>query len=563
MKKTIFSMLTLALTAMTMVSCSSDIDDFEAKKENKGGIVLIASNPEIEADTRTLLGSDGLNTMWKPYDEILAVTDQDYYYDPDPANGSSTVSRFKFYGTNTVPSSTANFTINNAQTNDIKDFTSASSFCAVHGDGFLGTDDIFTTFNMNLNSKQTPTRGQFDSSKDILISKVVKIENSIDYYQKNPITMQFKRLTGLLKINIKAAASPEQQKALNGLNISGFTMTTNDSNDDFAGEYTVSLENGDITKGKGKGIEGFQLRGFEIGDGNSIYMSVLPTTIKAGKTMDIVLKAGTKTIKKKVKLTSDVVIPARTVTTLNLTFSDPALEGDPVPGADNKVKVTGNTIDMSTGTGTLFKWHVKKALEANPGQVVIKGGMNALDFNNLLAVLREIKTPVDLDITGVTVIGDKNLKYTEYDNTEQYLINNELRDNFFRGCKLSSVELPNNLKELGGSAFRDVTTLKSVRIGASTVIIGPEVFTGCSGMEKLIVLIDPNIDASSLNGNFYSYSTSDTEKVDLYIYSDWDAGYLEANWGDGTNGAYPDQYLWYGFTWKTLTYVNADGTPIQ
>ena len=550
MKKSVFSMLLLAAAAMTTISCSSDVEEFEAQQQNKGGITLVASNPEFEGDTRTLLGTDGLSTLWKAGDMLHTVTNYETYEE-------GYVTRFDFFGTNTQSSAKAEFKINNAQASSFDDFKAAQNFYAIHGDGFLSCDVDFSSFSMNLGQKQTPTKGQFDASKDILISKSVTIETNRDY-EANPVMLQFKRLTGLLKINFKAADSKVQQDALNGLTITSFTMTTNDSSDDFAGTYSVNLADGEITKGEGKGIVGYQLKGFKIGDGNSIYMSVLPTTIKAGQSMKIVLNTSDKTYTKEIKLESDVVIPARTVTTLNISITDPSLEGDPVPGADNKVNVIGNTIDMTGATGTLFKWHVKEALKSNPNQVIMKGAMDAQDFSILLSVLKEIKNPIDLNITDVTV---KKSSYTDNENKTLKLIENEFGNDFFVGCNLKSVELPSALEYLGMNAFQNITTLESVRMEAALVKTGGQVFNGCTGMKTLTVLTDPNTDAYSLDANFYAMPNTDSEKVNLNIYYEWD----KDQWIVYEDNYYaePSQNLWYGFTWKSVTLVEADGSIYQ
>lgn len=536
-------MLLLAVAAMTTVSCSSD-EDFEPKESNKGTITLIAGMPEVEGDTRTELGADGITPMWKANDKIQAITNRDEFEE------QGVVTRFDFWGTNTSSAKTTTFKIDNGQSTNLQDFLGSSYFFAVHGDGYysLKTDEQGKNPSiwMNLKSKQTPTNKQFDPSADMMVSKIVNIDSQRDY-EKNPETLRFKRLTGILKLNIKPL--DETHNGIKNTSITSLTMTTNNVNDDFAGGFDVNLSNGEITKRAktGKGIEAFEIKNFKIGDGNSIYMCVLPTTIKQGSKLTVVLN-NDPNFTKEINITKDIIIPGSTITTINLSFKDPnVVSPEPEPVDPDAPSIAGNVITMNKA-GHLTKEQVTSAIAGD--KLVISGDMNAKDFNALFNVIRGEINPIDLDLTDVNMIKSS---YPEKTPVTKIYMNNQIPQSFFVGCKLKSILLPEAAEYLGSKAFQDITTLESATLGSNIINeeSGEDIFLGCTGMKDLYVKAYAAEMMFSLS--FYQRENRDvTKKVNVHISSSWDSEayivYSSDYW------AVPTEGLWHGYTWASVTY---------
>ena len=81
----------------------------------------------------------------------------------------------------------------------------------------------------------------------------------------------------------------------------------------------------------------------------------------------------------------------------------------------------------------------------------------------------------------------------------------ELNEGFFYnfGKNVTSVTLPNSVKNIGNSAFRDWTNLSQVTLGDSLKTIGEGAFQGCTALESIII---PNSVTSFARDVFYGCS---------------------------------------------------------
>ena len=65
----------------------------------------------------------------------------------------------------------------------------------------------------------------------------------------------------------------------------------------------------------------------------------------------------------------------------------------------------------------------------------------------------------------------------------------KIRDDTFKGCTgLTSITIPNSVTTIGGSAFSGCTGLPSVTIPNSVTTIGGSAFSGCTGLKKIYSL---------------------------------------------------------------------------
>ena len=61
-------------------------------------------------------------------------------------------------------------------------------------------------------------------------------------------------------------------------------------------------------------------------------------------------------------------------------------------------------------------------------------------------------------------------------------------DNAFNGCyELSSLEIPDSIKNIGAYAFKDCTMLGTVKIPDGVAYIGAETFKGCANLRKMSI----------------------------------------------------------------------------
>lgn len=534
MKKTLLSMLLLAVAAMTTVSCSND-DEQNESVSNKGTITFIAGNPDIEGETRTEFGPE-FTPYWSVGDKIIVETDAFAWdeWEPDP------ITRFDFDikdingGYLKEATKTAKFIYSNASSINYNDFLSASNFIAYHGEGFYMFNSSYpvenSTISANLNEIQRPEYNKFDSQADLLLTRPIKVDGNIDY-QNTPVYLKFKRIVGIIRLNLNAAKGHE---TLNEAPVKMVTLSTKKTGDNFSGKFTYKY-NGELLEKDASGAKGIkaEIKGYKIGDSNgSIYLTSLPTTIAVGESFDIIVELlDGRTIKRTIaasEKTGDVVIPDGKITTFNISLEDPNGGSTPDPEQPSGAPtIEGNIITMNA-VGHLTTEHINTALSANSSQLVIKGDINASDMNSVLTVLRKLATPIDLDLAEANIKADPNATYKGHNGSKEYFKkDNVLPDYLFAGgykagnCALSSIELPKSVTEIGQWILVGNPDLKKVVVQHKVNKIGDSMFdSNCTSLAELYILcpMSPDIFDTCIDGDNYGISLG----ITLYVNRDWE-----------------------------------------
>ena len=533
MKKSLFSMLMLAMSAMTIVSCSSDDDEELGLQQKKGSITFIATDPEVDADTRTEFGP-GCAPFWSKNDQIKAFGDYD----------ATTI--LNFTGDNARPAATAQF---NMEYNDYWEGEQrwlTNTLYVYHGNtGFSCNEQGDVDFT--LKAAQKPARNQFDAAADILVAKPVAIDANIDY-TTDPIQIRFRRLTGIVRLNI--LDKTKEGKFFNGKPVSSVKLTTNDPANDFTGKLEGNFVTGVFNKVKAYKYERLTASGLKYSVGekdNSIYLSVLPTKIAKGKTFDITITfMDGSEYKKTLAAPADMDIAASKITTFNVSFKE-----EDVPASGEPV-ISGNVITMD-GMGLLTPEIINKALGSS-SKLAIKGNINAKDIDALLKVL--VTTTIDLDLSDAVIKGDKVATYTDCHGrkakiTRDNLIPQELFSNEYRACNLSSLKLPKETVEIEKWAFSNTPALE-VYIPYKVKTIGENLFSIESGIQTLYMLCADTTDGIMMDNTFFDGGNDNTSSgVNLVINEEW---YYDPN------GYYPDPDtpMWMDNYWSAIETVIVD-----
>lgn len=510
MKKSVFSMLLLAAAAMTTVSCSSDVDEFEAQKENKGGITLIASNPEIKSDTRTEFG-EGFVPYWSKDDYLTGYGDQDV----------STLVYFR--RTDANPAKKAVFSM---EANEWFDPSGHNVFYLCKGSA-NGDSEGNITFKMK--EEQKPSKAnQFDGGGDFLIAKPLLLNWT---GMPEPTEIFLKRVTGIIRLNLNDVTT-KKDHFLNK-SVDFVTLTTGDKSNDFVGQITVNSASGEQTA-KGTAYSQKMLKIYpktysvgEKGSANSIYMSVLPTTLVAGEKMNITVqfKDGDTFKKELVAPAGGIDVKAGFITTFNVNFKDAD-----VP-AKGSVGIEGEVITMN-GVGKLTQADVETALSnstATPKRVAIKGDINALDVNAILLAVRNSADMIDLDLTDANIKGHTTHSYIDHNGQG----NTIKKDNYlpwylFANCtQLESVELPKSLVEIDQWIFVGCSGLKKFTVQHNVTTIANSMCDDvCSSLTEVYMLCPYNSNVNDLCIDGFDTGITYINPITLYINSDWvDNGY--------------------------------------
>ena len=111
-----------------------------------------------------------------------------------------------------------------------------------------------------------------------------------------------------------------------------------------------------------------------------------------------------------------------------------------------------------------------------------------------------------LDISNVNIVGGE-VYYCRTTGTARYecysSVDDVISTYMFRGCKLTSIIMPNSVTSIEGSAFADCSRLTSVTIPNSVMSIGSGAFWGCSSLTSITI---PNSVTSIEDWAFYDCS---------------------------------------------------------
>ena len=89
-----------------------------------------------------------------------------------------------------------------------------------------------------------------------------------------------------------------------------------------------------------------------------------------------------------------------------------------------------------------------------------------------------------LNLAGATIVSGGDYYYKEY--FEYKTSDNEIGENMFINCNLSSIVMPDNITVIGTGAFKGCVNLVSVSIPEKVTNIKSSAFEGCSQLESVV-----------------------------------------------------------------------------
>ena len=136
-------------------------------------------------------------------------------------------------------------------------------------------------------------------------------------------------------------------------------------------------------------------------------------------------------------------------------------------------------VDMSTATGIDFSV-TKTYVSGVEGNAVTRMVKPSSPFTNCTEVKWFLAGMPSVSYNGSFFKGWTGLKSFDFGNATQ------IADNTFEGCGLESVTIPASITSIGGSAFKDCLSLKSVKIeGSITKFNNGQTFQGCTALESV------------------------------------------------------------------------------
>ena len=305
-----YSMMMLLLTgAMTIASCSSDTDEFEAN-ENNGAITFVAGMPSLSSETRTII-NDQDQPLWEKHEKLRLF------------GSVSTHNAYILEGTNGRKTDNASFIMRGSDQNDFtKNKNNFDYVVAFYGPQEAYKNDKGIHFRQSTGSTdklhtQTLRYKQISNMDDILVSqKVDPMGISVSEHNK----LRMKRLNGFMRIRLVdnttghllnnfVANDGGSYKIKTGWLTTGSGVPSDIHQiptsglyveNNFGGEADVNLVDGCYTLEKdSKRGSGIQLvsdtKGFfyDFADNDPYFIvSVLPTKLEAGDSFAIGLGNG-------------------------------------------------------------------------------------------------------------------------------------------------------------------------------------------------------------------------------------------------------------------------------
>ena len=167
----------------------------------------------------------------------------------------------------------------------------------------------------------------------------------------------------------------------------------------------------------------------------------------------------------------------------------------------NNTQMGRNIYDKTTGRGILY---------LNDGVNTIGGEAWSTDDSPF--IYRTDVISVDLSNSGLVYIngtafsGCRSLTSINIPNSVK-----EIGSSAFSGCRsLTSINIPNSVKEIGSSAFYGCSGLISISISNSVTEIGSSAFYGCSGLTSIVVANGNNKYDSRNNCNAIIVTATNT-----------------------------------------------------
>lgn len=271
-------------------SACQKVDNKNVVEENLITLTLKADKPST-VGTKTLM--DGaMKTYWAKGDAIGV------------SNGSST--NYKF---------TSDATAATSETTTFTGTTEVSGTLYAyypHQSNGVTEDGA----KVDIASVQNPTSTSFDGKADVLVSKPIVLAEA---GKELPATIQFRRLTAILKVVIKDAGS-----LLAGQNITELTVTSSAIN--LTGRAYVDFSEfafGKLYYGQSKSVkaEYAEESKIPVNGSTGVYLCVYPGMFASGSTLTISGKTEDKLINKVITLSQDIAFGSGEITTLNVSVS--------------------------------------------------------------------------------------------------------------------------------------------------------------------------------------------------------------------------------------------------
>lgn len=138
-----------------------------------------------------------------------------------------------------------------------------------------------------------------------------------------------------------------------------------------------------------------------------------------------------------------------------------------------------NEVDMSTAIGIDFSV-TKTYVNGAEGNAVTRMVKPSSPFVNCVEVKWFLAGMPTVSYNGAFFKGWTSLKYFDFGNATA------IADNTFEGCGLESITIPSTISSIGGSAFKDCLSLKSVKFEGNITKYGNgSTFYGCTALESV------------------------------------------------------------------------------
>ena len=307
MKKTLLSLLCLASVAGMTTSCQSDNEEFKENQKENTGLTLVAENPGVTNNTRSELSFDekGMpQALWSDcYDIYSDAYPEEYIPDFLYASFEGIKGEVRFKRNTVEPSEKAVFKefkynpdrglkemlAESGSKNVYFVKNAAAGFYEIVNYEFDELNGILLGFSSKPNT--------FSSFDDVLVSKPIAAEEIINN-DGRPIQPSFKRLTGIIRINL----IPDEgiDFTAGGTDkIRYVSLTTNNADGegekpDFGGPFRINIEKGALERiGDLQYASGIQVTDATIptlvpGEGGyPAYMTAVPISLKQGDKINL------------------------------------------------------------------------------------------------------------------------------------------------------------------------------------------------------------------------------------------------------------------------------------
>ena len=169
-------------------------------------------------------------------------------------------------------------------------------------------------------------------------------------------------------------------------------------------------------------------------------------------------------------------------------------------------------------------------------------------------LLKRINLPKNAKLTK---LGMNALGYVAgycYDDYLQFPHMKNLTDigkRAFRDVLIEKIEI--GKAAVGEEAFSGCTSTTSLTIGADVISFASKPFYNVSALQNLTILATP--ENKAINQNTFAYLNRAQDYTDIALH-------LHKNWKTATENA-PADKVWMGYTWKSIDFVESDGTAIK